>query len=117
MKNLLQETRQFISEHDLHMHDIIFIGSGESGHQCTWKEFCNLARDLFYKGDGAGVIVDLTIVFASGHQMMRETGVDERWVLLEPFRIPKNPKPIHTLAGDYVTFEERDEELLEEGKK
>jgi len=39
MANLLEETKEAIKGSGHKVKDILFIGSEETGHNCTWKEF------------------------------------------------------------------------------
>ena len=103
MANLLRETKAVIKRSGHTPDDIVFIGSKESGHACTWGEFCQIADQEYKSGLGtAQVARDLIIVFSDGHQMWRgEYDGAEWWNNSEPFIRPKKTKTIkHVFAPD-----------------
>ena len=103
MTNLLSETSQDILKSGHTADDIIFIGSEESGHQCTWDEFKKLADQVYDSGFGAQkVATDLIIVFKDGTKMWRgEYDGSEGWDYSSPFKKPLFFCPIKTLfIGD-----------------
>ncbi len=51
MANLLEETIDFLMEHNLKPEDVDYIKKGKKA--CSWHEFSNLAKDLNYD-DGFG---------------------------------------------------------------
>lgn len=99
MINLLEETKRDIEDAGYKTENIVFIGSQETGHQCTWNEFCVLADKEY--GDGFGsqnVASDLIIVFDDGAFMRRaEYDGAEWWEFKRPFVPPKEKKKIKTL--------------------
>ncbi len=99
MKNLLEETKSAIADSGHTEADIIFIGSEQSGHQCTWEEFCVLADKEYDNGYGnPEVAYDLIIVFSDGHKMWRgEYDGSEWWEYSSPFAMPTEKHPIHSL--------------------
>lgn len=104
--NLLQETIKAIKDSGHTPEQIIFIGSEESGHHCTWEEFQELA-DIEY-GDGFDaqmVPLDLIIVFDGGATMWRsEFNGSEIWDYSRPFVFPSSLKPITRLAGPFCFY-------------
>jgi hypothetical protein len=97
--NFLTETIEDIEASGHSPEDIIFIGSQQSGHSCTWEEFQQLA-DFEYDSDfGAAYIAgDLTIVFSDGSDMHRgEYDGSEWWEYSKPFTRPEVELPIRTL--------------------
>tara|TARA_Y100000361_G_scaffold154306_1_gene179466 strand:+ start:807 stop:1181 length:375 start_codon:yes stop_codon:yes gene_type:complete len=99
MDNLLKETINDIVESGHTPDDIIFIGSEETGHQCTWGEFRDLADKEYCGGFGASdVATDLVIVFSDGSKMWRgEYDGSEWWEYSKPFVKPEESKPIKEL--------------------
>jgi hypothetical protein len=101
MRNFLEESRKEIEESGHTPDDIVFIGSEESGHQCSFDEFCQLADFNYDYGYGACKIAkDLVIVFSDGQKMIRqEYDGSEWWDILKPFSPPSNNLPIRSLLG------------------
>lgn len=99
--NLLHETKKAIATSGHTETDIVFIGSEETGHQCTWPEFCVLADVEYNAGYGtAEVAQDLIIVFSDGAQMWRDEDAGrEWWAFATPFKHPPESKPIRSLFG------------------
>ena len=101
MQNFLEETAEAIREAGLATDDIIFIGSEDTGHQCTWDEFCVLA-DFEYEDEFSlrAIAEDLVIVFKEGEKMRRVTCEGcEWWEVLWPFHRPEENLPIKHLRG------------------
>lgn len=109
--NLLHETLKDIKDSGHTPEDIIFIGSEESGHTCTWEEFQVLANHDYDAGFGASeVATDLKIVFSDGTTMYRsEYDGSEWWEYSKPFVTPENKKPIKNLFANQVGWESLDE--------
>lgn len=102
MANLLEETKEAIKGSGHKVKDILFIGSEETGHNCTWKEFKELANVEYDSGFGAvKVAQDLIIVFNDGAKIWRG-GHDgsEWWDFSTPFKMPKELKPIKRITVD-----------------
>lgn len=101
--NLLKETKEALKESGHKPTDIIFIGSEETGHQCTWDEFVKLANVNYDSGFGAAhVASDIKIIFRDGQTMYRgEYDGSEWWEFSRPFKMPSSKKPIKRLVGDY----------------
>ena len=99
--NLLTETKVAITESGHTIEDIIFIGSVQSGHSCSWEEFKVLADVEYHNGYGAAeVATDLKIVFNDGTYMWRgEYDGSEGWEYCIPLTIPKILLPITNLVG------------------
>jgi hypothetical protein len=97
--NLLKETRVAIKTSGYTVSDIVFIGSPESGHECTWEQFESLANwDYDSSWGAAKVATDLIVVFSDGQQMWRgEYDGSEWWELRTPFVRPRDPRPIMSL--------------------
>ena len=95
---LLEETKQKIQDLKYDTDSIVFIGSKETGHSCTWSEFEKLADIEYNSGYGGQEIAsDLAIVFADGMTMFRlEYYGSECWDYITPFVAPK---PIATLCS------------------
>lgn len=102
MINLLRETLDIIGQSGHTPDDIIFIGSEESGHACTWDQFRELADVDYDSGYGAvEVAQDLVIVFADGSKMWRGQYVgSEWWNYSTAFLRPKQTLPIKRLVGE-----------------
>jgi hypothetical protein len=98
--NLLQETIRDIESSGHTPEDIVFIGSEESGHRCTWEQFQVLANIEYDCGYGAQeVATDLIIVFSDGTKMWRhEYDGSERWDFSTPFEAPSAVKEIRHLT-------------------
>jgi hypothetical protein len=104
MTNLLNETREAISESGHNIKDIVFIGSLETGHACTWKRFCILADVNYDAGYGsAEVASDLVVVFSDGSKLWRhEYDGSEHWMFDAPVSLPQDAsKPIKRLVGRF----------------
>jgi hypothetical protein len=97
--NLLKETLNDIKESGNTIEDIVFIGSEDSGHSCTWDEFVILADHEYDSGYGAQEVADdLIIVFKNGSKMWRhEYDGSEWWQYSKPFTRPENKLPIKHL--------------------
>jgi hypothetical protein len=109
MTNLLEETKNAIKQSGHKPEDIIFIGSEESGHHCTWDLFCTLSDKEYYSGYGSPeVATDLIIVFSDGAKMWRgEYDGSEWWEYSTTFKMPKDLKSIKQLFGGlWSTLEE-----------
>ena len=99
MANLLEETLEAIKNSGHKSKDIIFIGSEDSGHKCTWNEYKKISNVNYDDGFGASeVATDLIIVFSDGSKMWRgEYDGSEWWEYSTPFVMPKEFKKISTL--------------------
>jgi len=98
--NFLQETTQAITDSRHAIDDVIFIGSEETGHQCSWSEFVELANFDYDEGFGAQKIAsDLILVFSDGTRAWRyEYDGSEGWLFSKPFTPPKEVKKIKRLS-------------------
>lgn len=96
---LLDETIEDITLSGHTPEDIIFIGSVQSGHRCTWQQFRELANFEYDSGYGAQkVAFDLIIVFCDGTSMTRgEYDGSEYWSYSKPFVEPEQTKAITSL--------------------
>ncbi len=105
MNNFLEETVEAIKESGHTAEDIVFIGSLESGHSCSWNEFQVLANQEYNSGFGsAKVAQDLVIAFKDNTYMKRgEYDGSEWWEFNPPLKIPEGRHPIKRL---FVTKEE-----------
>jgi len=107
--NFLEETIYEIKHLGLKIPDIIFIGSQESGHSCTWKEFRKLAKVGYnnlskYHKHQPGL--DLIIVFKNGARMyLYKTDISISWYCTKIFRKPKNQLKIKKLFIPGVGYE------------
>jgi len=103
MTNLLQETIDDINLSGHTPNDIVFIGSQDSGHSCTWEEFQVLADKEYDSGFGAQKVAnDLIIAFNDGSTMWRdEYDGSEKWEYSLPFKTPDIQLPITRLIGNY----------------
>lgn len=99
--NLLAETIDAIADSGHEVCQIVFIGSLDSGHQCSWEEFERLADREYDSGYGsAEVATDLVIAFSDQTYMTRgEYDGSEWWEYNKPLSIPEIKKPIKTLFG------------------
>jgi hypothetical protein len=99
--NFLVETKNAISESGHKISDIIFIGSEDTGHQCSWEQFKNMADVEYYSGFGAAeVATDLVLVFSDGMKMWRgEYDGSEWWEFSTPFTMPTDKQKIKKLVG------------------
>ena len=103
--NLLKETTEDIEKSGHKIEDVVFIGSEETGHECTWDQFVLMANREYDSGFGAAQVAqDLVIVFSDGATMTRgEYDGSEWWQYSTPFKRPEEAHPIVTLfAGDRV---------------
>lgn len=94
--NFLAETKRAINLSGHVPSDIVFIGSVDSGHACTWDEFLLLADFDYDCGFGAQEVpCDLIIAFSDGSTMWRhEYDGSERWDYSVPFKMPEETLPI-----------------------
>lgn len=106
--NLLDETRKCIKDSGHDVRDIIFIGSEDSGHQCTWAKFAKLADREYGSGYGAAQVAeDLIVVFSDGAKMWRgEYDGSEWWNFSSLFKKPSEAKPIGKLFALGVGWED-----------
>lgn len=97
--NLLEETKEAIEDFGQEIDNIIFIGSQESGHECSWELFEVLANREYDSGfGGQEVAADLIIVFENGTKMFREEFQGSMfWAWSSPFVMPKESHPIDSL--------------------
>ena len=116
--NLLKETKEAIEQSGHTSEQIIFIGSEESGYQCTWEEFESLADVDYNNGFGAAKVAqDLIIVFKDGQKLWRgEYDGSEWWNFSTKFKKPKVKKAIVrliTLTGwdDLEEINNQEEEV------
>lgn len=111
MTNLLKETIEDIKQSGHEPSDIVFIGSKETGHGCTWEEFEKLADKDYDSGFGAQEVAsDLIIAFGDGATMWRhEYDGSECWEYSEPFVMPESQKPIKSLFVKGVGWEDLQE--------
>ena len=102
--NLLEETKDDIRRSGHTPKDIVFIGSEETGHRCTWDQYQALANIDYSSGFGAAEIAqDLKIVFSDGSSMKRgEYDGSEWWEYARPFTEPKIGLTISRLMVDRV---------------
>ena len=100
--NLYKETKELIDALHQNVDDIIFIGSEDSGHSCTWDEFTTLADFEYDSGYGSQKVAkDLVIVFRDMTMLYREEyDGSEWWGARQPFLMPKDRLPIQTLGGN-----------------
>lgn len=113
MGNLLKETTDAIADSGHDPADIVFIGSEESGHRCTWEEFTVLADREYDSGfGGAEVNTKLVIRFSDGQSMWRgEYDGNEWWEYSTPAPAEVPPaKPIKTLFTGWYDFDEEEGE-------
>jgi hypothetical protein len=113
--NFLKETIEAIEKSEHTIDQIIFIGSRESGHSCTWDEFVKLADFKYDDGFGGQEIArDLIIVFSDSTYMWRgEYDGSEWWDFLPSFVMPKTHKEIKRLKCPeclWMTLEEIQED-------
>jgi len=99
--NLLSETEIAIRNSGHDEQCIIFIGSENSGHCCTWEQFKLMANQEYYAGYGAQkVATDLIIAFSDETKMWRfEYDGSECWTFSIPFNPPKVTKRINRLIA------------------
>ncbi|QLE85574.1 hypothetical protein FLM48_11085 [Shewanella sp. Scap07] len=86
MVNLRLETLEAIKENGQQVDNIVFIGSAESGHWCSWSEFERLANIYYDDGFSPDEIApDLTIAFSNGSRLIRyEYDGSGGWEFLHP---------------------------------
>ena len=103
MTNFLQETREAITDSGHTPEQIRFIGSEDSGHQCSWDEFCTLADFKYDSGCGKVEIApDLIFVFQDGQRLWRgEYDGSEWWEYSTVFIMPEKALPIFRLHGQW----------------
>ena len=103
MINFLTETQTTLACAGQTEADILFIGSEESGHECSWPEFQTLANFDYDNGFGSHIVAeDLIIVCKNGCILRRrEYDGSEWWEVLKPFVAPKTKLVIHTLKGPH----------------
>lgn len=114
--NFLEETKDDIKASGHKIEDIIFIGSEESGHSCTWEEFEKLADVQYDSGfGGQEVATDLIIVFSDGAKMWRgEYDGSEWWNYSKPFVMPVNQKVVKRFVSERSSWGSLEE--LNEGQ-
>lgn len=97
--NFLEETIIAIENSGHKVDDVIFIGSIESWHGCTWEEFEKLADFEYDSGFGAQIIAkDLAVIFKDEQNMLRgEYDGAEWWIYQYILPIPIDQKTITSL--------------------
>jgi hypothetical protein len=103
VSNLLEETLDAIRHSGHTPDDIIFIGSVDTGHSCTWEEYQRLADVEYDSGFGAAEVAsDLQVVFRDGVYLYRsEYDGSENWAWAPTFQQPERTLPIERLVGRY----------------
>lgn len=98
-RNLLDETLEAITESGHTPADILFIGSLDTGHRCTWQEFEVLANIEYEYSYGAQkVATDLVLAYCDGQRMQRgEFDGSEYWDYRRPYIDPTIVKKITSL--------------------
>ncbi len=111
--NFLKETLEAIEQSGHIVDEIVFIGSLESGHNCSWTEFKKLANQDYDNISCMQKIADdLVIVFSDGQTMWRhDYGCQEGWMYSKPVVFPAANHPIASLfvpetSAGYMTLEE-----------
>ena len=101
MRNLLKETIDNMALNGKTVEDIIYIGSSETNHACTWAEFSVLANVEYHDGFGAQEVArDLIIAFSDGTRMQRgEYDGSEWWDYVPLFKAPAETQPIRKIVG------------------
>lgn len=115
--NLLDETTTAIEKSGHDISDIVYIGSSETNHQCSWKKFRKLANVEYSNDYGAAeVATDLIIVFSDGSRMWRgEYDGSEWWEYAPVFKKPVTSKPIKRLTGgSWKTLQELNDKGYDE---
>ena len=99
MINFLKETLEAIEQSGHIVDEIVFIGSLETGHNCSWTEFKKLANQDYDSNSGLQrIAVDLVIVFSDGQTMWRhDYGGCEGWMYSKPVVFPSANHPIASL--------------------
>lgn len=105
--NLLTETIEAITESGHTPDQIVFIGSEQSGHQCSWDEYRILADQAYDNSYVAQKVAkDLIIVFSDGTRMFRaEYDGSEWWDYVRVFAVPKSAVPIRKLFTNHVGWD------------
>ena len=99
MINFLKETLEAIEHSDHIVDEIVFIGSLETGYNCSWTEFKKLANQDYNRNScGQKIALDLVIVFSDGQTMWRhDYGGYEGWMYSKPVVFPATNHPIASL--------------------
>jgi len=119
MRNLLEETEEFMRKAGLFWDEVIFIGSADKEYKCSVEEFKVLANHVYDPGYGAQEVAsDLVIDFESGAHMSRyEYDGSEHWELYVDPPMREQTKKIHRLIGGmWATIDEL-QEMYEEGQR
>ena len=99
MINFLKETLEAIEQSGHIVDEIVFIGSLETGYNCSWTEFKKLANQAYDSNSGLQrIAVDLVIVFSDGQTMWRhDYSGCEGWMYSKPVVFPSVNHPIASL--------------------
>lgn len=103
-ETFLTETIRAIKRSGHKIGDVVFIGSVQSGHSCSWTKFRRLADFTYDSGFGTSEVAsDLVVVFKDGKKLWRgEYDGSEWWEFDSPLvKIPKKRNPITKLHGDW----------------
>ena len=100
--NLLKDTKEFIEMLGYTPEDIIFIGSEQSGHSCSWDEYLLIANIDYKSGFGSQKIAhDLIIVFSDKSKLWRnDYDGSEWWEYSDTFKMPKKLKKLVAVTND-----------------
>lgn len=100
--NFLQETKSAISWSGHSIKDITFIGSTDSGYECTWEQFRVLADVDYDCGFGSAYVAnDLVIKFGDGSIIWRDQyDGSESWEQAPSVRHVLAPKSITKLVSN-----------------
>lgn len=101
MKNLLQETLTALESYGYLPDQIVFIGSLETAHACTWFEFKELANVDYDETTSRHMIAsDLVIVFDDSSRFWRVSdGHQEWWQYYRGVQLPTQTLPIYSLVN------------------
>ncbi len=100
--NLLKDTKEFVAKLGYTPKDIIFIGSEQSGHSCSWDEYLLIANIDYKSGFGSQKIAhDLIIVFSDKSKLWRnDYDGSEWWEYLATFKMPKKLKKLVAVTNN-----------------
>ena len=100
--NLLKDTKEFIEMLGYTPEDIIFIGSEQSGHSCSWDEYLLIANIDYKSGFGSQKIAhDLIIVFSDKSKLWRnDYDGSEWWEYLATFKMTPSSASVTCIWQD-----------------
>jgi hypothetical protein len=101
--NLLQETIDNLLAHEKNVYDVLWVGSKDGEHRCSWQHFAQLADREYDSGfGGTEVCLDLVVVGDGWWLERYEYDGSEWWAYKAAIPYVSYPKPVLRVFGESV---------------